>query len=78
MDDVRRARGLIQGAYSKLLGRFGSESDALESLVEALGLLKGLTDEDIKPKVAPPASNITKVAATPSTTTRAAPRRRSN
>ena len=49
-DDVRRARGLIQGAYSKLIGRFGSESAVIEDLVEALGLLKGLTDEDIKPK----------------------------
>ena len=56
VDNVRKARSRIQFAYSHLIGRFGSESDALEALVEALELLKGLSDEDIKPKAedAPP------------------------
>ena len=56
VDNVRKARGHIQFAYSRILGRFGPESDVIEALVDALGLLKGLSDEDIKPKVdvAPP------------------------
>ena len=63
VDKVRQARNRIQFAYSRLIGRFGSESDVIEALVEGLELLKGLSEEDIKPKPAEPAK-------------KAAPRRR--
>ena len=63
VDKVRQARNRIQFAYSRLIGRFGSESDVIEALVEGLNLLKGLSEEDIKPKATEPAK-------------KAAPRRR--
>ena len=55
VDSARKARGRIQFAYSRLIGRFGPESDVIEALVEGLGLLKGLTDEGIKPAPTPTA-----------------------
>ena len=50
VDNVHKARSRIQFAYSRIIGRFGSEADVIEALVEGLELLKGLSDEDIKPK----------------------------
>ena len=55
VDKVRQARNRIQFAYSRLIGRFGSESDVIEALVEGLNLLKGLSEEDVKPKATEPA-----------------------
>ena len=40
MTDLRRARGLIQQAYSKIINRFGTESEVLGMLTEALALIK--------------------------------------
>lgn len=40
LSDLRRARGLIQGAYSKIIGRFGTQSEILDLLTEALTLIK--------------------------------------
>lgn len=40
LSDLRRARGLIQQAYSKVLGRFGTQSEVLDLLSEALKLIK--------------------------------------
>ena len=66
VDKVRQARSRIQFAYSRLIGRFGSESDVIEALVEGLELLKGLSEEDVKPPVEAP----------PEPKRRAAPRQR--
>lgn len=65
IDSVRSARNCIQFAYSRLIGRFGPESDVIEALVEGLNLLKGLSEEDVKPKAAPksPATRTRKKAA---------------
>jgi hypothetical protein len=40
LTDLRRARGKIQEAYSKIIGRFGTQSEILDLLTEALALIK--------------------------------------
>jgi hypothetical protein len=40
--ELRRARGKIQEAYSKIIGKFGRTSDILDLLTEALALLKSV------------------------------------
>lgn len=40
LSDLRRARGKIQEAYSKIIGRFGTQSEILDLLTEALALIK--------------------------------------
>jgi hypothetical protein len=40
LSDLRRARGLIQQAYSKIIGKFGTNTEVLDLLTEALSLIK--------------------------------------
>lgn len=40
MADLRLARAAIQRAYTKLINRFGPESEVIEALNEALNYLK--------------------------------------
>src|SRR6185295_851522 len=41
LTDLRRARGLIQQAASKIIGSFGTKTEVLDLLSEALKLIKG-------------------------------------